>query len=153
MGNDTDQSTLTYLNIASILSLSSCTINVHTVLPFQLSRVILKFMGAPTKVNEYFLQMDKKRSIFIVNSFDHIQEKGHGRNVMMGFSVPVTALPFCHPLPLSLTVSVFLFSSLFPFPMLCILVPDYPIDSIGYICIGFGSSQYLSMDPALQRPA
>jgi hypothetical protein len=25
--------------------------------------------------------------------------------------------------------------------MLCILVPDYPIDSIGYICIGFESSQ------------
>ena len=67
-----------------------------TVLPTSKYVVILKFMGLDHtyKVNDYFFLMDKKRSIFIVNFFDHIQEKGHGRNVMMGFSVSMNpALP------------------------------------------------------------
>ena len=61
---DTDQSTLTRLNIASILSLSSCTIDV---LYFQLPSmylVILKFMGLDHtyKVNDYFFWWIKREA-------------------------------------------------------------------------------------------
>jgi hypothetical protein len=50
---------------------------------------------------------------------------------------------FPHRLPfLSFTMYIvpFPFLSFLFLPMLCILVLDCPIDSIGYICIGFGSS-------------
>ena len=72
------------MNIASILSLSSCTIDVLYIQLPSTYVVILKFMGLDHtyKVNDYFFLMDKKRSIFVVNFFDH-----HGRNVMMGLSL------------------------------------------------------------------
>src|ERR1700684_3736062 len=58
-----------------------------------------------------------------------------------------SAIPYRFPFPPACSFSL-LFSFLFPFPslMLCILVPDYPIDSIGYICIGFGSSHCRGRD-------